>query len=61
MTDSAEFVYKCTDYYYPESEVSVRWDDADIGIEWPLVDGEFPQLSGKDEQGLTFNDVPKFD
>jgi len=61
MTDSAEFVYKCTDYYHPESEVSVRWDDPAIGIEWPLVDAELPQLSGKDEQGLTFNDAPKFD
>ena len=61
MTDSAEFVYKCTDYYHPESEVSVRWDDADIGIAWPLVDGELPQLSGKDEQGLAFKDAPKFD
>jgi dTDP-4-dehydrorhamnose 3,5-epimerase len=60
MTDSAEFVYKCTDYYHPESEISVRWDDADIGIEWPLVDGELPQLSGKDEQGLAFKDAPKF-
>jgi dTDP-4-dehydrorhamnose 3,5-epimerase len=60
MTDSAAFVYKCTDYYYPESEVSVRWDDTDIGIKWPLVDGELPQLSAKDEQGLSFKDAPKF-
>ncbi|MCL1049553.1 dTDP-4-dehydrorhamnose 3,5-epimerase [Shewanella abyssi] len=61
MTESAEFVYKCTDYYHPESEVSVRWDDADIGIVWPLVDGEQPQLSGKDENGLSFQEAPKFD
>jgi dTDP-4-dehydrorhamnose 3,5-epimerase len=60
MTDSAAFVYKCTDYYYPESEVSVRWDDTDIGIKWPLVDGELPQLSAKDEQGFSFKDAPKF-
>jgi dTDP-4-dehydrorhamnose 3,5-epimerase len=60
MTDSAAFVYKCTDYYHPESEISVRWDDADIGIKWPLVDGELPQLSAKDEQGLSFKDAPKF-
>jgi dTDP-4-dehydrorhamnose 3,5-epimerase len=61
MTDSAEFVYKCTDYYHPESEISVCWNDPAIGIEWPLVNGELPQLSDKDEQGLTFNDAPKFD
>ena len=60
MTDSAEFVYKCTDYYHPQSEVSVRWDDADIGIEWPLADGELPQLSAKDANGLSFKDAPKF-
>ena len=60
MTDSAAFVYKCTDYYHPESEVSVRWDDVDIGIKWPLEDGELPQLSAKDEQGLLFKDAPRF-
>ena len=61
MTDSAEFVYKCTDYYHPESEVSVCWDDADIAIDWPLVDGELPKLSVKDKNGLSFQDAPKFD
>lgn len=61
VTDSAEFVYKCTDYYHPESEISVRWDDADIGIAWPIDSGTEPKLSGKDEQGLSFKDAPKFD
>ena len=60
MTDSAEFVYKCTDYYHPESEVSVRWDDEDIAIEWPLVAGELPQLSAKDAEGFSFQYAPKF-
>jgi dTDP-4-dehydrorhamnose 3,5-epimerase len=61
MSDSAEFVYKCTDYYHSESEVSVRWDDADIAIEWPLVDDKLPQLSAKDLAGFSFQDAPKFD
>ncbi|GIU13388.1 hypothetical protein TUM4641_33100 [Shewanella morhuae] len=61
MTESAEFVYKCTDYYHPKSEVSVRWNDADIAIDWPLVDGELPQLSAKDETAFSFKDAPKFD
>jgi len=61
MSESAEFVYKCTDYYHPSSEVSVRWDDAVLGIEWPLVDGELPQLSAKDADGFSFQDAPKFD
>jgi dTDP-4-dehydrorhamnose 3,5-epimerase len=61
MTDSAEFVYKCTDYYHPESEVSVCWNDPELAIEWPLVDGKLPQLSNKDAHGLSFQDAPKFD
>jgi dTDP-4-dehydrorhamnose 3,5-epimerase len=61
MTDSAEFVYKCTDYYHPQSEVSVSWDDADLAIEWPLIDGELPKLSNKDANAFSFQDAPKFD
>lgn len=61
MTNSAEFVYKCTDYYHPESEISVRWDDAELSIDWPLVEGELPQLSEKDVNGFSFQDAPKFD
>jgi dTDP-4-dehydrorhamnose 3,5-epimerase len=44
-SDDALFVYKCTDYYHPEAERSVRWDDPTIGIVWPLRDVE---LSAKD-------------
>ena len=61
MTDSAEFVYKCTDYYHPESEVSVCWDDAELAIDWPLIDGQSPQLSVKDADAFSFQDAPKFD
>ncbi|MEL4245546.1 dTDP-4-dehydrorhamnose 3,5-epimerase [Shewanella xiamenensis] len=60
LTDSAEFVYKCTDYYDPKSEVSVKWDDADLAINWPLVHGELPLLSAKDSKGFSFQDAPKF-
>lgn len=61
MSESAEFVYKCTDYYNPKSEVSVKWNDEDIGIEWPLLNAESPHLSVKDLNGLAFKDAPKFD
>ncbi|MEG3756706.1 dTDP-4-dehydrorhamnose 3,5-epimerase [Pseudoalteromonas carrageenovora] len=57
---SAEFVYKCTDVYNPNAEVSVKWDDPALNIDWPLVNGEAPQLSAKDEAGLAFNDAPTF-
>lgn len=59
LSESAEFVYKCTDYYHPQSESSLKWDDPDLGIDWPLA-GVKPQLSKKDEQGLLFRDAPKF-
>lgn len=59
-SESAEFVYKCTDYYHPESEVSVKYDDPTLNIAWPLVNGEKPSLSGKDEVGLAFVDAPTF-
>ena len=60
-SDSADFQYKCTDIYHPDSEVSLAWDDPEVGIEWPLDAGGEPQLSGKDEAGLCWNDAPKFD
>lgn len=58
-SESAEFVYKCTDYYHPASEVSIKWDDPEIGIEWPLVDGKPPSLSQKDEEGFALSQAPK--
>ena len=36
LSESADFLYKCTDYYHPESEQGIAWDDPDIGIEWPI-------------------------
>ena len=56
---SAEFVYKCTDYYHSESEITIAWDDPSIGINWPLLNGQKPLLSGKDENGLSLNDAPR--
>lgn len=55
-SEQAVFSYKCTDLYHPETELSVRWDDPDIGIHWPL-EGK-PQLSPKDENAPFLKDVP---
>lgn len=57
LSDEAEFLYKADNYYAPESERSIIWNDRDIGIEWPL-DGE-PALSTKDAQALKLVDILK--
>jgi len=56
----AEFVYKCTDYYAPEHECSLIWNDSVLGIEWPLVGGKTPLLSTKDTMGKPLKDAETF-
>jgi dTDP-4-dehydrorhamnose 3,5-epimerase len=53
-SETALFAYKCTDFYHPEAEFSLRWDDPDLGIAWPAV---APSLSAKDEAGRRLKDV----
>jgi dTDP-4-dehydrorhamnose 3,5-epimerase len=54
-SESAEFLYKTTDYYHPEFERSLLWNDPNVGVEWPLhlLDSE-PLLAAKDVAALTF-------
>ena len=58
LSESAEFLYKTTDYYAPEHERCIIWNDPDIGINW-AIENE-PQLSGKDQQGLSINNAEVF-
>lgn len=58
MTNEAEFVYKCTDYYNPKAEHSLIWNDETVGIEWPL-EGK-PSLSAKDLAGKVLVEAIKF-
>jgi len=58
LSETADFLYKTTDYYAPEFERSIRWDDPEIGIEWPL-DGE-ALLSVKDQQGQLLSNAEVF-
>jgi len=51
-SEYAEFVYKCTDYYHPQSERSLLWNDPRIGVAWPIPAGSEPLLSAKDRTGL---------
>jgi len=56
VSESAEFLYKTTDFYAPQHEECIRWDDPTLNITWPL-DGKQPQLSGKDAKGQLFLDT----
>ncbi|MEO8151890.1 MAG: dTDP-4-dehydrorhamnose 3,5-epimerase [Rhizobacter sp.] len=57
-SDSADFLYKTTDYYAPQSEGCVRWDDPDLAISWPDI-GTAPTLSSKDAAASLLNDLPE--
>ena len=54
LSDSVEFVYKCTDYYAPEHERSLLWNDPLSNIDWPLINDQVPFLSDKDSDGILF-------
>ncbi len=58
ISDFAECLYKTTDYYAPEYERCIIWDDPDLNISWPT--NAIPDLSKKDQQGLIFKDAEKF-
>jgi len=58
LSDSADFLYKTTDYYAPEHERCISWNDPAIGIEWP-IEGD-PQLSAKDQHGLPLAEAELF-
>ena len=60
MSPSAEFQYKCTDFYDPTSERTLTWDDPQVGIRWPLVPGVETLLSSKDGQGRPLAEVETF-
>jgi len=59
LKDGTEFLYKTTDYYAPQHERCIRWDDPAIGIEWPLINA--PVLSAKDQLGTTLGQAELFE
>jgi dTDP-4-dehydrorhamnose 3,5-epimerase len=59
LSDTAEFLYKTTDYYTPSAERCIRWDDPTLAIDWQLGD-LVPQLSAKDQQGLSLHEAELF-
>jgi dTDP-4-dehydrorhamnose 3,5-epimerase len=56
LSETALFAYKCTEFYTPQHELALAWNDPDIGIQWPL---DNPQLSEKDTRGVRLKDLPK--
>jgi dTDP-4-dehydrorhamnose 3,5-epimerase len=57
LSSWAEIVYKTTDFYAPEHERTLLWNDPDIGVEWPLLNGQLPALSVKDQNGKPFKQL----
>lgn len=59
LSETAEFLYKTTDYWHAGSEKCIVWNDETLNIQWPNL-GMRPVLNPKDAAGLTWNDAPKF-
>jgi dTDP-4-dehydrorhamnose 3,5-epimerase len=59
-SESADFLYKCTDIYSPAHERTLAWDDPEVGIEWPLPHGVMPNLSAKDLKGKSLAEIETF-
>ena len=60
LSDEAEFAYKCTDFYHPGVEGGLKWDDPDIGVEWPTEEGMELIISEKDKKWGGFKDSFRF-
>ena len=60
LSETAEFLYKTTDYYDPQSEVCLSWCDPSIKIDWPIPLGKQALLNAKDTAGLSWDQAPKF-
>ena len=56
LSETADFIYKCTDYYHPQSEQGIAWNDPDIGITWPIAD---VSLSEKDKNNVLLKNQSK--
>jgi dTDP-4-dehydrorhamnose 3,5-epimerase len=60
-SEKAEILYKATDYYAPQWERSLLWNDPMLGIHWPIIKGEIPILSEKDRQGVLLSDAETYE
>ena len=60
LSETADFLYKTTDYYDPGDECAFAWNDAQVAIAWPLAPGMVPSLSAKDQGAPTFAKAPRY-
>ena len=60
LSEAAEFLYKTTDYYHPQSEACLAWNDPTVGVQWPFPEGVTPNMNAKDQNGLAWDAAPKF-
>jgi len=60
LSDSADFLYRCTDFYSPQHERAIAWNDPDLAVAWPLARETPPLLSPKDAVAARFRDAPYF-
>jgi dTDP-4-dehydrorhamnose 3,5-epimerase len=60
LTDEIDVLYNCTDFYAPQFERTIRWDDAQIGVQWPLPAGVAPTLSEKDASAPLLKDAESY-
>ena len=60
LSDTVGLAYKCTDFYAPEHERVIRWDDQKLAIDWPLPEGVEPILSPRDAAAPSFENAPKY-
>lgn len=60
ISQEAQFLYKATNFYAPESEETIMWNDPHLNIEWPIEAGSKPSVSEKDERGKSFSEFMSF-
>jgi dTDP-4-dehydrorhamnose 3,5-epimerase len=60
MSERADFLYRCTDFYAPAAERAILWNDPDLNVAWPLTSGMAPTISSKDAAARPFRDAEYF-
>ena len=61
ISNHADFLYKCTDFHSSSHERTIIWNDPDLSIDWPLVDGKAPVLGAKDEKAPSFQEAEYYE